>query len=235
MHTRAVTVLLAVLPSLSLGAPSDLAAQRCRQVALEVRAGWVGPTTDLGRTAILEGLGFVEFEEPPSTWSTGLGIVVDWAEAWSTRLTVDRAAASDVGGQWFCAPGLACPSVLILVGAELDRWTVGADMLYRPALPNPIATPEVFIGAGVRHHRLRWDSPIPEVPIPTEFDETDMVVRMGLGASRGLGPVALVGQLQGDLGGFGSAEERLGEHRVPDGRVLNVDLAAGLGVRIRLR
>lgn len=183
---------------------------------------------------MIDSHGYVDFGRPADAPSLGVGAVVTWSDAWSTRLTVDRGRSGDVPGRWFCAPFVVCPSVLIRVNGELTTWTLGGDVLFSPSVPNPVAGPTLFVGAGIRHRDLGWDSPNEQVPIPTRFARTDLVARLGLRAARTVGRVELHAEVRSDFGRFGAGEERFIEGSIEDGRVTNVDVGVSLGVGVRL-
>lgn len=204
-------------------------------IALEARAGYDRPTTDLGRTAILRAQGTVSFGRVEAGPRFGIAALARLDRMWGVRLSVDHAPDRDVRGVWACAPFVACPSVLIEPEGRVRTWTVGADVRLHPDIGEAPVRPVVFVGGGLRGHELRWTSPVEDVPIPRSFSDTNGFWRLGAGLSGDVGPVELFGEAEGTVGPFGAGEERSIEGTVPDGRNTNVDLGVVLGVRLTVR
>lgn len=224
-------VFFTALFTLALCAPSNALGQD-PPFGFELRAGFVSPTSELGRTEVLQGAGYVVFDEPGTAATLGGAVLARVSGPWSLRVSVDHQFDTDVDGAWYCAPFVACPAVLIEPEGQLRRWVLGADVRLRAlSVPGPVQ-PVVFAGGGVRWSRLRWSSPIDEVPIPQAFDQQDFFWRLGLGASGRVGPVELFGEAGGTVGPFGVESEQYIEGLVPDGRETGLDVGVIAGVRI---
>lgn len=206
------------------------------RVWLEPKAGWLVPTRDLGRTDILGGSGYGIFDQVDQSAVVGLGIGFDLGARWALRATVDRSFAAEVKGEWRCVAFVACPSVLLPVDGQLTRWTTSADLLYRPPTPLPVA-PVVFAGVGVRSSQLDWSEPAADVTLPAfSFDETEAVVRLGLGLERSLGRTArLFGEVEASSMQFGGGAYESIEGNVEAERTTALDFGFVGGIRIRLR
>ncbi len=229
-----------VMMATILVAPAAVAAQDGSQARLsfEARAGYTLPTRELGRTGVLgtPGQGYLALEEADAGPVFGAGLTAHLSGPLSVRVTGDYAPETDARGQFFCELSSPCPAVLQLVEAQVQRWSVGADLQLR--LPQVVAAvePMFFVGVVRRTHEVRWESPILEVPIPTSYDRSSYYLRPGLGASRSAGPVAFFLEAEALIGGFG-------ETPFPDGTVppdqlgdprRQVDLGLTAGVRLRV-
>jgi hypothetical protein len=211
--------------------PSAVAQKDGKRVAVEARFGYVRPTAELGRTAVLESTGYVEFGKADPGASVGAAALVHLNGPFSVRLAVDYSLGSNARGQWSCAPFVACPAVVILADGEISRTSVGGDLRYTPKASEWPVEPVVFAGAGWRWHRLRWTAD-PDVPIPDAFDESDFFTRVGAGAARDAGPASFFFEIETLIGPFGSEEERFIEGSVPADRNTQVDVGLVAGVRL---
>lgn len=230
------TLTLAITTALGLASvqAASLAAQGTT-IDVELRAGFVHPTTDLGRTAVVGGAGSVTFGQADTGPLLGAGVAVAPTSAWGFRVMVDHGFARSMTGLWECAPFVACPAVLIEPQGDVSDWTFGADVRFTPSLALGPLRPSLFAGAGIRRFHLEWASPLLQVPIPTTVDETNAFARMGAGVSGHVRPIELFGEVTGTFGPFGAEEERFIEGSVPDGRTTNVDVGLVMGLRVHLR
>lgn len=227
-----ITVLAVVLT-----AAPKLAGQEDRtpRISLEARLGYTRPAGDLGRADSFIG-GYVAFKEVEAGPSLGGGLSVRLGGPFVARVRADHATETTVGGQWFCDAFTPCPAVLILVDGRVRSWSLGAEIHYRPRPSGWPFEPTVFVGSGRRTRRIRWDSPVPEVPIPTSYDQTDTFLRAGFGGSRTLGPASLFVEVETLLDSFGRDLPLFVEGVVPPDELGDPDtlmeLQVSLGVRI---
>jgi hypothetical protein len=221
--------------------PVDAVAQTgsFRSVWLEARAGYSFPSTDLGRTAVLNGVGYVALRRPDPAARLGVGVGFDLAGPFAARITADRTLEASVDGQWFCDAFSPCPAVLILVDGHVRLWTAAADLIFRPATGGWPLEPILFLGTGFRRYSLRWDSPIPEVPIATGFQKRRVFVRPGLGAELERGPWRAFAEVDAAIGGFGVGAPGLIEGTTPPDPTgeprTQVDISVSAGLRLRVR
>ncbi len=204
-------------------------------VWVEARGGWLVPTNDLGRTDVIANSGFGVFERVDGSPVLGVGVGLGLGTRWALRASYDHALDADVRGEWKCAPFVACPSVLLPLDGVMSRQTAMIDAMYRPAAELPL-TPVLFAGLGVRKSRLTWSEPAADITLPAfSFDETDPVVRFGLGLERTLGATSLFGEVAMTTTRFGGASFESIEGSLPADRDLSLDLGLFAGVRITLR
>lgn len=231
--TCAVVSLLVVSPAFGGGL---LEAQETGSVWLEPRAGWAGAAGDLGRTAILAGMGFTRFDEVEGSPVFGLGVAVTLSEAISLRAFVDRATNADARGEWMCAPFIACPSVVMEVEGEVGRWSGGLDVLIDPGFDLGPMESHLIAGVGLRRHTLTWGDPaVLNLGVAAHrFTDTDPVLRLGVGLAHRLRSAELFGSFEATGGRFGAPGMQLIEGSLPDGRDTRIDLATLVGVRWRL-
>lgn len=208
-------------------------------VSLELRGGYSFPSEGLGRTGVLDGTGYVAFSRPDPTARLGVGIEFGLVGPLAARITADRALETGADGQWFCDAFSPCPSVLILVDGRMRLWSAAADVVFRPATTGWPLVPTLFIGAGIRDYDLRWESPIPEVPIPTEFRNRRVFVRPGLGAELARGGWTAFAEVDAAIGGFGTSAPLFIEGTTPPDQMgeppRQVDIGISLGLRLRVR
>ena len=204
-------------------------------VAVLIRGGYRVAMKDLGRTGVLEGAGYVAFDRLDPTPTLGVGIEAPLFGPVAARVLADYAFEADAVGQWFCDAFSPCPSVLILVDGRVLRWSALADLLFQPSWGVRRLRPIAFLGFGRREYRLRWDSPVPEVPIPTAFDRAIWFAHAGVGAELSCGAWALLVEADGTIGRFGADAPTFVEGTIPaDGRgaaISQVDLSVSVGVR----
>lgn len=224
----------------ALAVTAQVAAQESERprISLEARVGYARPTGDLGRADAYVG-GYVAFERVRAGPALGAGLDIRVAGPFHVRLRADYAAEAAVEGQWFCDAFTPCPAVLILVDGRVRSWSLGGEIHYRPRFARWPIEPTVFVGTGRHARRLRWPSPVPEVPIPTSYDRTSTFLRTGVGASRTVGPASLFVELEALFDSFGTERPLFIEGVVPpdelgppDGLA---DLGAAVGLRIRIR
>jgi hypothetical protein len=179
--------LVAVL-AVALAATARLGAQerQAPRISLEARIEYAHPTRDLGRTGVLGG-GYVAFERVRAGPALGGGLSVQVAGPFHVRVRADFAAETAVSGQWFCDAFTPCPALLIPVDGQVRSWSLGAEIHYRPEFAALPFEPSMFLGSGRHARRIRWDSPVPDVPIPTSYHQSSAFLRAGLGASRSVG------------------------------------------------
>ena len=208
-------------------------------VTVEVRGGYLVAMQDLGRTRVLQGAGYVAFDRLDPTVTLGAGIEAHLFGPLAARVIADYAFGTDATGQWFCDAFLPCPSVLIRVTGVVRRWSALADLLLRPSWAVGPLRPTAFAGVGRREYRLRWDSPVPEVPIPTALDRATWFARTGVGAELSRGAWALFAEADATIGRFGADAPTFIEGTIPaDGlasATSQVDIGLSVGVRYWLR
>lgn len=233
-----------VLALTCLMGSGDLVAQDrdLPRFSVEARAGYTNPTRELGRTPVLQesqtALGYVAFGEVEATPVLGVGATARLHGPLSLRLLADYGLETSVEGQWFCDVIAPCPAVLQLVKGDVRTWSVGADL--RLALPQ-IAwglEPTAFVGVARRSYRIRWNSPIPEVPIPTAHDQANYHLRPGLGVARTFGSVAFFAEADASIGDFGAELPVLIEGTTPSDdlgdRGTQFDIGLSVGARFVL-
>lgn len=207
-------------------------------VTFEVRGGYLVAMRDLGRTQVLEGAGYVAFDRLDPTATLAAGIEVPLLPPVALRLMVDYALETNAKGQWFCDAFSPCPSVLILVDGKARRWSALGDLRLRPSWAVGPLRPTAFFGVGRREYRLRWESPVPEVPIPRAFDRGIWVAHTGVGAELQRGAWALLAEADVTIGRFGADAPALVEGTTPrDGLGSasgQVDVGLSVGARISL-
>lgn len=235
---------MGVLPFvLSSGAGLQAQMMDPPRISFEVRAGYEHPTRALGRTGVLRngqtGSGYALFEEVEPTTFIGGGLVAELTRGLSLRLTVDYGFESTVDGQWFCDAFAPCPAVLQSLDGRVDRWSAGGDLVMQlPRLGLPVV-PHVYLGAVRRSYALRWDVPIPELPIPTAYDQSSWHIRPGFGLSMDMGRFSVFGEAEALFGtAFGDARPAFIEGTVPvdqgPGPESQIDLMFSLGARFGL-
>ena len=69
--------------------------------------------------------------------------------------------------------------------------------LPRAGLP---VTPHVYLGLVRSSYAIRWDAPIPEVPIPSAYDDSTWFLRPGFGLSRAVGRFHVFGEAEALMG-----------------------------------
>ncbi len=132
-------------------------------------------------------------------------------------------------------PFVACPSVLLPLEGELNRWTAAVDALYRPATTFPLV-PVIFAGIGFRRSELSWSQPAANITLPAlSFHETEPVYRLGLAVERSLGRAKVFGGVEATAVRFGGDLYESIEGNVEADRRLTLDMGLAGGVRIRLR
>lgn len=211
------------------------------RVTFEVRAGYEDPTRALGRTGLLRndqtGWGYALFDEVEPAPFVGGGLRAGLTRGLSLRVTLDYGFGSTVDGQWFCDAFSPCPAVLQSLDGTVERWSAGGDLVLElPELGLPV-TPHVYLGAVRRSHSLRWSAPIPELPIPTAYDQASWHLRPGFGLSREVGRIRVFGEAEALLGSaFGDARPAFIEGTVPadlgPAPESQIDLAFSLGARL---
>jgi hypothetical protein len=211
------------------------AAAQVGQVWVEPRAGWVLPTRDLGRTDVIGGSGYGVFEQANAGLSVGVGVGVGITDAWALRLSGDRTSDLAVSGEWRCAPFVACPSVLLPLDGELDRWSMGLDVMYRPALGLPVE-PTLFGGLAVRQSSLTWDPPAADLTLPAlGFEERGVLYRLGVGVQRAIGAATAFAEVEASTSRFGGAPYRSVEGGLEADHQAALDIGLIGGIRVRVR
>ncbi len=217
----------------ALAIPGALHAQ-AGHVWLEARGGWLFPTSDLGRTDVIDNWGYGVFEQVDDGAVFGVGLGVGLGSRWAIRASFDHALDVPVHGQWQCAPFVACPAVLLPLEGDLTRWSVVVDALVRPAL-EILVTPVFSAGVGVRRNALSWGEPAADVTLPAfSFSDTDVLVRFGVGAERALGNATLFGEFQMTTARFGGGAFESIEGSIAADRDVSIEMGLVAGVRIRL-
>lgn len=210
------------------------AAAQVGRVWIEPRAGWVVPTRDLGRTDVIGASGYGEFGRLDAGLSLGVGVGVAVADAWALRLSGDRTSNLAVSGEWRCAPFVACPDVLLPLDGEMDRWSVGLDVIYRPAAGLPVE-PTLFAGLAVRESSLTWDAgDIVQFPA-LGFEERGIAYRLGAGLQRAVGPTTAFAEVEASTSRFGGAAYPSIEGDLEADRPAALDIGLMAGMRIRVR
>lgn len=238
---RILTVVLAMMvgPFAASLAAQDRSSPK---LTFEARAGLTNPTRDLGRTEVLSqrsaGLGYVVFEEAEVAPVFGAAVTANVSGPFRVRLLTEYGFQREVGGQWFCDALLPCPAVLQLVQGRMRHWSIGGDVQMRlPAVAWDIE-PTAFVGVMRRSHRIRWDVPIIEVPIPTAYDHADVYLRPGVGLAKTFGSFAIFVEADAQVGGFGQELPLFieGTNPVDNDSVptTQVDFGFTLGARVTL-
>jgi hypothetical protein len=221
--------LTAILTAAGVAGPVVAQAGR---VWIEPRAGWLVPTGDLGRTDVLGSTGFGEFEQVDQSAALGAGVGVEFGSGWALRASAARYLKAGVRGEWRCVPFVPCPSVILPLDGELDRWMAAIDALYRPGAGLPL-NPVVFAGVGVRRSALRWNPPAVDVTLPAfSFADTEAVYRLGVGVERGIGPVQLFAEVDAMAGRFGGGLYETKEGNLPADRAFTLEMGLAGGVRL---
>jgi hypothetical protein len=211
------------------------AAAQVGQVWIEPRAGWVLPTRDLGRTDVIGGSGYGVFEQVEAGLTVGVGVGVGVADAWALRISGDRTRDLAVSGEWRCAPFVACPSIILPLDGELDRWSVGLDVVYRPALGLPVE-PTLFGGLALRQSSLTWSPNTVPITLPAlGFEDRETVFRLGAGVQRAIGAATAFAEVEASTSRFGGAPYASIEGGLEADRhaALDIGLIAGMRVRVR--
>ena len=204
-------------------------------VAVLIRGGYRVATQDLGRTGVLEGAGYVAFDRLDPAPTLGVGIEAPLFGPVAARVLAEYAFEADAVGQWFCDAFSPCPSVLTRVNGRVQRWSALADLRFQPSWGLGPLRPIAFLGVGRREYRLRWNSPVQEVPIPTAFDRAIWFAHTGVGAELSYGAWALLAEADATIGRFGADAPTFVEGTSPaDGRgaaISQVDVGVSVGVR----
>lgn len=231
-RTLSVVSFLSIVSTTGLSSPTSAQADR---LWAEPRLGWAMPTRDLGRTDVIGNAGFGDFQQVDEGVVVGLGIGASLGPRWAFRVTADRLIGASVAGEWRCAPFVACPAALLPLDAELSRWSVAADAIYRPRTHLPL-DPVLFAGAGIQQSELSWGPPEADITLPAlAFKEREPIYHAGAGLERRVGDATLFGTLQVTSSRFGGGLYESIEGVMPEERQRSLDVGITTGMRVRLR
>jgi hypothetical protein len=202
---------------------------------IELRAGYLGASDDLGRTPLVDQSFAIFVAEVEAVPSFGFGLGLPVSDRMALRITAERSLYAAATGFMQCAPFVTCAADIRTVPVHVRRWDVGLDAQLRPETDWLPFNPVMSAGVGARRTQTAWWQPESVYSDAHRAADVSLIFRVGIGGERIAGPVNLFFETAATAGRVGEPAQQFFEGAFSDSRRTNVLLSLSGGVRYHFR